>query len=338
MTPAAARGVDGVDGRPPDGSKAEARGRAFGIEIESNVPLASLPGSEDRFDRQPTTVELVSAEALERAWGPEAPVRVSESRQPDGSLVLAIDRDERGGYLLTTGEFGDYLLSADGLRLLCAPEQLGEWQRERVLMARVLPLAATLRGFEVFHASGVALEDAAIGIVGPSHVGKTSVAVNLVLDGASFMTDDLLALEAGDDEVMAHPGAAMMGIRPVEHNLIDPERLRQLGRFVERRDKFFAEVERVDRPLPLKLVYFLERRRSTRELAIEELTEPDPRMLLASSFFNRIVHSSERLRSQLELCAQISHTVRLCRVSVPPSVGAKALAGSLAQHATATLG
>ncbi len=282
-------------------------------------------------------MELVSAEALERAWRPEAPVRVSDSRDPDGSLILAIDRDERCGYRLTTGELGDYLVSADGMRLLCAPEKLDEWQRERVLTARVLPLAATLRGLEVFHASGVALENAAIGIVGPSQIGKTSVAVNLVLDGASFMTDDLLALEAAGGEVIAHPGAAMMGVRPAEYRLIGPERLRRLGPFVERRGKFFAEVEREDRPLPLKLVYFLERRRSTRELEIEELTEPDPRLLLASSFFNRVVHSSERLRSQLDLCAQISHNVRLCRVSVPPSVDARALAGSLAKHATAAL-
>jgi hypothetical protein len=334
MIPAAARGVDG---RPLDGVAAKARGRAFGIEIESDVPLASLPQAADSFDQAPTTVELVSAEALEGAWDPADPVRVSDAREPDGSLILAIDRDQRSGYRFTTGELGDYLLSADGMRLLCAPPELDDWQRERVLTARVLPLAATLRGFEVFHASGVALEGVAIGIVGPSQIGKTSVAVNLVLGAAAFMTDDLLALEGAGGEVVAHPGAAMMGIRQAEFNLIDPERLAGLGRFVKRRGKFFAEVERVDRPLPLKLVYFLERRRSTHELAIEEMTEPDPRLLLASSFFNRIVHSSERLRSQLDLCAKISHDVRLCTVSVPPSVGAGDLAGSLAEHATAVL-
>jgi hypothetical protein len=128
-----------------------------------------------------------------------------------------------------------------------------------------------------------------------------------------------------------------MGIRPAEYELIGSARLSQLGSFVERRGKFFATVEREKRALPLKLVYFLERRRSTTKLEFMQMTEPDPRLLLASSFFNRVVHSSERLLSQLDLCARISHTVGLCRVEVPPGLGARSLAASLAEHAGSTL-
>jgi len=335
MTPA---DTNAKPGRPSGDSTAKWQSRAFGLEFEADFPISGLPPAPEPTDGLPTTVELASTAMLDQAWRPAKPTRLSDSRDPDGRLVMAIDGDDRLGYKLTTSAWGHYRVSADGLQVRCAPPELTPWQRERVLTARVLPLAATLRGLEVFHASAVSLGGAAAAVVGPSHIGKTSVAVNLVLGGASFMTDDLLALEAGRDDVLAHPGAAVMGVREAEYRLIEPEQRRALGRFVQRPGKFFVELEREDRALPLKIVYFLERRRETRELEIEEMKEPDPRQLLASSFFNRIVQTPERLRTQLDLCSQLSRTAVLCRVSVPPSIGANALAGSLAKHATARLG
>lgn len=323
---------------PSGGSTATLRSRAFGLELEAGFPISGLPPTREPLDGVPTTVELASTAALDKAWRPAKPTRLEESRDPDGRLRLAIDQDDRLGYRLSAPGWGEYLLSPDGRRLWCAPPQLESWRRERFLTGRALPLAATLRGLEVFHASAVSLGDAVVAIVGPRHIGKTSVAINLVLRGASLITDDLLALEAAQDQILAHPGAAVMGVRDAEYRLIEPEQRRELGRFVQRLDKFFVEVGREERPLPLRIVYFLNRRQETRELAIEELQEPDPRLLLASSFFNDIVRSPERLRAQLDLCAQLSHTTVLCRVSVPPSVGANALAGSLAEHATARLG
>ncbi len=325
-------------GRPAGDSKARWQSRAFGLELEADFPISGLPPAQEPLDGLPTTVELASTTALDRAWRPENPVRLEDSRGPDGRLKLAIDWDDRLGYRLSAPGWGEYLLSSDGRHLRCAPLELARWRRERFLTARALPLAATLRGLEVFHASAVSLGDTVVAIIGPRHIGKTSVAVNLVLRGASFMTDDLLALEATQDEVLAHPGAAVMGVRQAEYELIEPEQRRRLGRFVQRLDKYFAEVAREERSLPLRIMYFLNRRREIRELAIDEMQKPDPRLLLASSFFNHIVRSPEQLRAQLNLCAQLSHTTILCRASVPPSVGANALAGSLAEHAAARLG
>ena len=45
------------------------------------------------------------------------------------------------------------------------------------------------------------------------------------------MTDDLLALEAGRSEVVAHPGAAVIGVRESEFRLIGAEQRRRLGPF-----------------------------------------------------------------------------------------------------------
>ncbi len=185
---------------------------------------------------------------------------LEDARGSDGRRVLAVDCDDRLRYRLASADWGNYLVSADGRSVQCAPPSLVEWRRTRFLTSRVLPLAATLRGLEVFHSSAVSLGDAVVAIVGPRQIGKTSLAVRLILRGASFVTDDLLALGAGRSEVVAHPGAAVIGVRESEFRLIGAEQRRQLGQFDRRLDKFFADVEREDRALPLRIVYFLDRR------------------------------------------------------------------------------
>ena len=312
--------------------------RAFGLEFETAFPISGLPPARQSLDGEATTVELTSTAALEQAWRDAKPTRLEDSHDADGRLLLAIDWDDSLGFKLTAPEWGEYLLSADGRNLRCAPPELESWRRDRFLTARALPLAATMRGLEVFHASAVSLGGAVVAIVGPRHIGKTSLAVNMVLRGGTFLTDDLLALEAEEDRIVAHPGAAVMGVREAEYNLIDPEQRARLGQFVQRMDKFFAEVAREDRPLPLRIVYFVDRRRQNTELAIEEMRDADPRLLLASSFFNGIVNSPERSLAQLDLCSRLSQTTTLCRAMVPPSVGAGSLAESLADHARATIG
>jgi hypothetical protein len=310
---------------------------AFGVQFEADFPITGLPPDSQPADGEATIVELASTAELEEAWRPANGTRLEDSRDADDRLVLAIDWDDRLGFKLTAPEWGEYVLSADGRRLLCAPPELESWRRDRFLTARALPLAATLRGLEVFHASAVSLGGSVVAIVGPRHIGKTSVAVNLVMQGGSFLTDDLLALEAAEDRILAHPGAAVMGVREAEYELIDPRQRRRLGEFVQRMDKYFAEVSREERPLPLGVVYFLDRRRQNAELAIEEM-DGDPRLLLGSSFFNGIVQSPQRLRAQLDLCSRLSQTTTLCRAMVPPSVDANTLAVTLAEHAGASLG
>jgi hypothetical protein len=333
---ATATGVD--SGRRSSALEAAWRSRAFGLDLEGEFPVSGLPPGYETPDAPPTRIELSSTAALDGAWGAVHATTLEDARGSDGRRVLAVDRDDRLRYRLATADWGNYLVSADGRRVQCAPPSLAGWRRERFLTSRVLPLAATLRGLEVFHSSAVSFGDAVVAIVGPRQIGKTSLAVHLILRGSSFVTDDLLALEVQRNEVVAHPGAAMVGVRESEYRLLQPEQRRRLGPFVKRLDKFFADVQREDRALPLRIVYFLDRRPTNGALAIDELDQHDPRLLLASSFFNGIVKTPERLHRQLDLCAQLSQTAVICRASVPPTVDAAALAASLADHAKARLG
>lgn len=250
---------------------------------------------------------------------------------------MAIDHHPGFGYRLEAPGFGRYRVSSDGLRVSCAPRRLAAWRRDRFLTARVLPLAALLRGLELLHASAVAFNGSTVAIAGPSHSGKTSLAIRLVLEGARFVTDDVLALEAFDGEVIAHPGAAVAGVRHAEHVLLTADDQSRLGRSSDRGDKVWASLSREERPLPLRLIYLISRGSKADSTAIDEVPRLDPRMLLGNAFLNGVVRTPERLKRQLESCAQLSRAVAMFRLRIPPEIGASAVAREVAMHAGAVL-
>jgi hypothetical protein len=172
-----------TDDRPRAGG-GKWRARAFGVDLEADFALPAVPACEDRGDA-PTRLELVSVPAVDRAWDADGAVRVDELRRSDGRLAMAIDRHEQLGYRLSAPAFGHYRVAANGLHVRCAPVRLAVWRRERFLTARVLPLVALLRGLEVFHASAVSFGDSVIALVGPSHSGKTSLALRMMLAAPS---------------------------------------------------------------------------------------------------------------------------------------------------------
>ena len=141
-------------------------------------------------------LELVSAGELAAGWDPGEAERLFRQPLPDGRTALALERHHTAGYRLLADDYGSWLVSSDGTAIRTAPpSDLAPWLWERFLVAQVLPFAALLQGVEVLHASGVVLHGRVVAIVGASGAGKSSVALNLVLRGAGFFTDDVLALE-----------------------------------------------------------------------------------------------------------------------------------------------
>jgi hypothetical protein len=186
---------------------------AFGLDVESALPLALLEGSA----AQPTERTLgVSLRRGVRSTWPEAAELLCEDRQLDGRLIYEVQSHPEIGYLIAGPSYGTHLLSADGRLLLCDSEGLPDADWQRLLIAQVLPFAAVLQGLEVFHASAVVVDGAAVALVGPSRSGKTSVALELCRLGAGFLADDVLALEIGEGGLMGHPGSPLAGLDHAE--------------------------------------------------------------------------------------------------------------------------
>ena len=300
----------------PAQSAPPSTGYAFGVLLDGAFPVPHVapPGASPIGRR--VTIEPSSADALERRWRTDGVESVVERRYPDGRPFMLIHRHEQLGYRIWAPRYGRYEVAGDGRRITCAiPARTSRWQR--LFFAQPLPLAAALQGVELFHASAVALDGHAIAFVAPSGTGKTSIAAHLVSRGAGLVTDDVLALEATADGILAHPG---MGILCVDEDELERTR-GPVGSVVGRSDKLHVSAPLTREPIPLKAVFYLERSTSPGEIEIRPTTTAEPQLLLGSSFI-AYLRAPQYLLDHLEFCAHAARTVPTFRLVIPPGVGA----------------
>jgi hypothetical protein len=317
----------------------DAPATVFGLDVYADTPLALLGSPQASPTGRELHLRVEQALSLDE---PQAASVLCDEHKPDGSVNFRIETDPGGGYLIWGPNYGRHLLSADGHRLCCSPSgaDSGEWQR--LLIAQVLPFAALLQGLEVFHASAVVLDGSALALVGPSGSGKTSLALELCRLGASFLADDVLALEIRDGELLGHPGTPVAGVSRGEARRVavtsapalndsdphDPALPGTLALHANARELVIATTG-AHEPAPLAALFFLNRRADGPELPRFE-TVSDPQLLLSATF-NFVLSTSARLSGLLEVCA-IAAGSRVERVLAGPSVDATQLSEAIAQR------
>jgi hypothetical protein len=212
--------------------------------------------------------------------------------------------------------YGRFVVAEDGSAVLCEPEGREDWPE--ALTIHGLPLAATLRGFEPFHAAGAVIGGEALMITGPVTAGKSSLVAALVAAGADLLGDDVVAV---DRELHAHPGPRRLSLR-------EPERAGGRLRLIGRRDgRARYEAPPAGGPCPLRAVYVLGRGDGP---AIVPL--PSSGLTLLAATYNLSVREPDRLRRQLELAHAIAAAVPLYRLTVTPDRPAVDLAAAVAGH------
>ena len=296
------------------------RGTLLGLTVESAFPLVAVP--EGSGAGRPVRLERVTRERLDGLWPSSGARRTNEQRFPSGRLAVGVDHHPEAGYRIRTPRHGHYVISLDGHDVVCAAPDVADWRWQRMLLSQALPVAATAQGLELLHASGVTLGDGAIGIAGNSGSGKSSLGAHLVLRGAGFLTDDVLALEEGDGVLMAHPGAAAISLRASEADA-------RLGRRIGTARKSLYEVERDGRVLPLRALYFPAPADGEPRIDPFAPTFPD----LVRHNFNWNVSTSKRLEQLLHTASAISASVASYSVTVPPGADWAAIADLVERHA-----
>ena len=285
---------------PSDGDSGRATGLAFGLALDAGYPVPGVTdaeGAAQESQRPPVRLDLTDEATIgETAGSPED--RISD--RPG----MSIDANPRG-YLFRASGCGSHWVSASGDRVLSAPPVHAEaWHWQRLLLGQLLPFCAVLRGFEAIHASAVVIDGRALAIVGRSGAGKSTLAMHLLLAGAGFLTDDVVALTAHDGLVVCEPGPGLTSIR---HSAGDLGRLvaakagRRLGA-----DHDAVRIAILPEPaaVPLGAMCFLDRDSRVARLQVAPLTPVDPRLLLSATF-NLVLRSPKRLERQLDVCAHI---------------------------------
>lgn len=182
---------------------------AYGLALCSSFRLPGMvPTGAERLPA--LALELVTPSELEAAWsGPDGAL-AWRGRLGDGS-ELTIERGVAGDHLFTNGDRAWFRLDSSGRSLTCAPRRSGlGWQR--TLLTKVLSSISVMRGYEALHASAVDSPWGAVAVAAPTGMGKTTLALELMRRGWPLLTDDVLALAAAPEGVMALPGTPHMNV------------------------------------------------------------------------------------------------------------------------------
>jgi hypothetical protein len=321
---------------PSDATEATSAwvGRAFGLNVTADLPILGLDrGEPSEGDPPHAWLRRTSPETIDADWVWTGAEQLITRYHPDGTLAMTVHAHTEAGYRIDAPGYGRFRITPDGALVQCAPAPGPAWRWHRPFVAQALPLAATLNGMELLHASAAVVDGKAIAFTGHSGAGKTSLGIHLVDQGASLLADDVVALSADGEQLRAHPGVRFANVDQEQIDALEPDRRGRLGRVVGSSDKVHILVDSMaDAAAPLAALYFLHRRPTVSRLEFELVWPPEPPLLLAATFMPHIT-ASARLTAQLRVCSLIADRVPTFKLHVPPFVGAAELAATVAAHA-----
>lgn len=167
-----------------------------GLRVASEIPLAAPMADDAPAGEFDVYVEL----------GDE---RVPPFERPSADLVAELVLDNHpwytfcrvdDGYVGRMTGIADFVIDADLSRVVCHPVTGGRTDViPIVLPGTITAFLLSMGGQFVLHGSAVDLGDRALGFVGVSGQGKSTMAAMFCATGAGLVTDDVLPLEFVDD-------------------------------------------------------------------------------------------------------------------------------------------
>jgi hypothetical protein len=225
-------------------------------------------------------------------------------------------------YLSWPGLF-DFVVSPDGRRVLGRPLARSSFEAfQGYLLSQVLSFSLLKRGIEPIHATVVVIEGHAVGFLGDSGAGKSSLAAVFLQSGHRLLTDDLLVLRSDGEDVLAYPGLSRVKLFPdiagplLGEDAGTPMNDRTSKLIVPLQPDMFQRSR-----VPLGALYVLFPSPKDRgEIKIHALSKRRAFIELTKNTFNPLVTDRDRLRSQLVTAAEVSNRVPIRGISFPRSL------------------
>ncbi len=296
---------------------------AFGLAISSDAGLPGIDTPTTTAGRRSVEHRMVDAEELQEHC--ESGTLTRLGGDGEGPLRLEYHQHSSGGILIRTESFGDHLIADSGRSVYSAVGDADGDLWPRYVLGQILPLTASVQGLEIFHASAVSIDGGVIALAGPSGAGKSALAVSLIAQGASFFSDDVLALDAGAFDLTAYPGTTLMGVpHDQAANVGDSLLTGRPWKVDERKTLVPVRGERAARPIRAFVV-----------LAPDESAEKPsfgtclPNSLMATTF-DGVSRAPERMRRLLRVGAMLASDsraleLRYSRKTGPAEIGRELL-------------
>jgi hypothetical protein len=181
--------------------------RAFGERLSSSIPFPELRVA----GAGPVRWAFHVVDSLPRPRDAEL-----LGEEPLYASVAARLYRHSAGHRIVVDDTGSFDLSAEGPSIAWLPNADPWWDFGRShFLGRVLATSLQLDGTLTLHGSAVAMADGVVGFLAPKRFGKTTLAMSLFDAGARFVTDDSLAIVAGES-VLALPGIQCLRLSPAE--------------------------------------------------------------------------------------------------------------------------
>ncbi len=284
--------------------------RCAGLLVSSPLALAA-PVVDG-----PADVELVEGEA--RAVPPERPsMEVIAERTADGATWYTFARREDK----VVGRFYgavDFEVDADRRRVTYHKDPSLDPELVAILVnGSLVAYLLAAGGRLVLHASAVEVDAAALAFLGPSGQGKTTVATLLCAAGYPLVSDDLLPVDPGPEEVTCVPGGVELRVREKVSQLVDRFPVGTSSRRTADERHALAPGLTLAERLPLRAVVVPLPDRNTDKVTARRLPPGEAVMLLARCQRIEGWVSPAALRAQFEAVVAVVESAPVLEMHVP---------------------
>ncbi|HEX8622890.1 MAG TPA: hypothetical protein VF718_13065 [Allosphingosinicella sp.] len=213
---------------------------AYGLVLDCARPLPLAAAADGAGPR----VEI--AVALGRPATAPVPVRQRELNRDGADWSLEF-REPDGAWL-------DYVYSA-GPRALTVTGSVDWDEAVPPLLGVVCAVLLASAGTPLLHGAAMAFDGEAIGILGASGQGKSTLAAGLLKGGGRLLSEDLLVISKRGEEFEVEPGYARISLLPDSHEALGyaggaPRPRRGTG-------KSWIEAAASAEPVPIRRLYIL---------------------------------------------------------------------------------
>lgn len=285
---------------------------AFGLKIQSDWEIPCLQVPHPSYE----TIYIRSApESFFRRAVPSA------LRHPYPKRPMFHQLEDGSRYLLWKDSF-ELHVSPDarevrGRSLDGAPEAAFR----TYMMGHLLSYVLLGLGLETLHAATVVIDGMAVGFLGDSARGKSTLAAAFLKAGAQLLSDDFLVLREEGGRLMAYPGFPRIKLyERVSQHLLAPGH-RGVPMNQDHCPKMvYPMADVLAQAMPLKAFYALASPRAVmglQEVWIQPLTEREAYLELTENAFNLNVQTRARLASQFRWATDLVKRVSVKRLAYP---------------------